>query len=216
MLSAKEFYDSHIGKSYDVDGSYGAQCVDAFKLFTLEQYGISNYNCTNGYASGLWIYRKQKPYYQYFTEVSTSNLQNGDWVFWNNASKECPDSHVAMYYDGKFFSQNQNGKRYFTLVNISHDGILGVLRPKIYESSQEEFINIPPTIEKRNIYKIDTKEQFNVIKPSKFGGLSYRIYNYVDNKYFAEIETIDYGKVLIRITDMTPITSQPTYTHGNY
>ena len=37
------------------------------------------------------------------------------------------------------------------------------------------FINIPDWIEERNIYKIDTKEQFATIKPMKFGGLTYRV-----------------------------------------
>lgn len=133
MKTVKQFYDNHIGKQYDIDNSYGAQCVDAFKLFTLEEFGFCNYNCTNGWASGLWIYRKDKPYYEYFTEVNINDMKNGDWVFWDNGSKDCPDSHVAMYYEGKFFSQNQNGHRYFTLADISYNGILGVLRPKIFE-----------------------------------------------------------------------------------
>ena len=133
MKTVKQFYDDHIGKQYDIDNSYGAQCVDAFKLFTLEEFGFCNYNCTNGWASGLWIYRKDKPYYEYFTEVNINDMKNGDWVFWDNGSEDCPDSHVAMYYEGKFFSQNQNGHRYFTLANISYNGILGVLRPKIFE-----------------------------------------------------------------------------------
>ena len=215
MLSVKEFYDSHIGKAYDIDQSYGVQCVDAFKLFTLEQYGIANYNCGNGYASGLWIHRKEKPYYQYFIEVSINEIKNGDWVFWNNGSKDCPYSHVAMYYEGQFFSQNQNGKSYFTLTNISYDGILGVLRPKIYINN-DEFINIPPSIEYRNIYNINTKEQFTTIKPKKFGGLSYKIFSYQEGKTYAEIETVNYGRVLVKITDMTPITNTPQYSHGNY
>ena len=134
MKTAKQFYEDHIGKEYDIDNSYGPQCVDAFKLFTLEEYGFCNYNCGNGWASGLWIYRKEKPYYPYFIEVDKNNMQTGDWVFWNNGSKDCPDSHVAMYYEGKFFSQNQNGHRYFTLADISLDGVLGVLRPKIFEN----------------------------------------------------------------------------------
>ena len=216
MLSPKQFYDSHIGKAYDVDSSYGVQCVDAFKLFTLEQYGISNYNCTNGYASGLWIYRKEKPYYQHFIEVSVNDLKNGDWVFWNNGAEECPDSHVAMYYNGKFFSQNQFGCKSFSLVNISYDGILGVLRPKIYINNDTSYINIPEWIDERNIYDINTKKQMATIKPKKFGGLTYKIFNMVDNGYYAEIETVDFGKCLIRVTDSTPITNTPQYTHGNY
>ena len=184
MKTVDEFYYSHLGKAYDVDGSFGAQCVDAFKLFTLEEYGIANYNCTNGFASGLWLFRKDKPYYEHFIEVSINDLQNGDWVFWDNGSKDCPDSHVAMFYNGMFYSQNQNGIRSFTLTTISMNGVLGALRPKIFINKKKQYINIPEWIEERNVYDIYTKKQIATIKPKKFGGLTYYIYNFVDDKYF--------------------------------
>ena len=130
-MTAKEFYNKHNGRAVDIDGTAGVQCVDLFKAFTKENYGISNYNCTNGYASGLWIYRKSKPYYSKFKEVSINSLQNGDWVFWAKGSRPCPKSHVAMYYNGKFFGQNQ-GQKAAKLINISTSGVLGVLRPKMY------------------------------------------------------------------------------------
>lgn len=130
-MTAKEFYNKHNGRAVNIDGTAGIQCVDLFKAFTKENYGISNYNCTNGYASGLWIYRKSKPYYSKFKEVSINSLQNGDWVFWAKGSRPCPKSHVAMYYNGKFFGQNQ-GQKAARLINISTSGVLGVLRPKMY------------------------------------------------------------------------------------
>lgn len=79
---------------------------------------------------------------------------------------------------------------------------------------EDKYINIPEWIEERNIYKIDTKEQFATIKPAKFGGLSYLIYS-IDGE-FVEIETIDYGRCYVKKTDSTPITDVPTYEHGNY
>ena len=133
-MTAKEFYDKHLNKKIDMDSSPKGdpyQCVDLFKAFTYENYKIKNYTCTNGYASGLWIYRKDKPYYKYFKEVSINELQDGDWCFWGFC-KVAPLSHVAMYYKGKFFGQNQSGKKVATLVNISKSGIIGVLRPKMY------------------------------------------------------------------------------------
>lgn len=76
------------------------------------------------------------------------------------------------------------------------------------------YINIPSWIEERNIYDINTHEQFAVIKPHKFGGLSYRLLDIIDD--FAEIETIDYGKCLVKITGSTKITNYPEYEGGNY
>lgn len=82
--------------------------------------------------------------------------------------------------------------------------------------SSNKYINLPEWIEERNIYKIDTKEQFATLKPKKFGGLSYKVYSLPDNGYYAEIETCDFGRCLVRVTDSTPITQTPTYEHGNY
>ena len=134
-MTADEFYNKHLGMAVDMDKAYGVQCVDLFKAFTYEMWGITNYTCGNGWASGLWINRKTRPYYDKFIEVSLNDLQNGDWLFWNNGSKSCPDSHVAMYYNGYFFGQNQNGvngNRAACLKKFSTNGVLGVLRPKEY------------------------------------------------------------------------------------
>lgn len=215
MQSPEQFFQNHIDKYYDVDGAYGVQCVDGFKLFTLEQYGIANYNCTNGWASGLWIFRKDKPYYEHFIEVPIEDIKNGDWLFWNNGAKDCPNSHVAMYYNGKFFGQNQYYyNKAFSLIDLSLDGVLGVLRPKIYIDKPKKYINIPGWIEERNVYFVESHQQYTTIKPKKFGGLSYLIYN-IDGE-FAEIETVNFGRCCVKITDATPITDEPLFTHGNY
>ena len=78
----------------------------------------------------------------------------------------------------------------------------------------DKYINLPEWIEERNIYDINTKKQFATLKPKKFGGLSYKIYNIVND--LAEIETLDYGRCYVKITNSTPITDVPTYEHGNY
>ena len=79
---------------------------------------------------------------------------------------------------------------------------------------EDKFINIPEWIEERNIYKIDSKELIGSIKPKKFGGLSYKIFSIQGE--FAEIETVNFGRCFIKITESTPITETPTYEHGNY
>lgn len=76
------------------------------------------------------------------------------------------------------------------------------------------FINIPDWIEERNIYRIDTREQFATIKPMKFGGLTYRVLGYVDN--YAKIRTVDFGECLVRITEATELSNYPYYERGNY
>lgn len=133
-MTAKDFYNKHLNKVIDMDFSPKGdiyQCVDLFKAFTKENYNTPDYNTGNGYASGLWIYRKSKPYGKYFVDANVKSLQNGDWCIWGRC-RVAPNTHVAMYYNGKFFGQNQNGVKKATLINLSKDGIIGVLRPKMY------------------------------------------------------------------------------------
>lgn len=78
----------------------------------------------------------------------------------------------------------------------------------------ELFINLPEWIEERNIYKVDTKEQFATLKPKKFGGLTYRIIDFDDE--YAKITTRDFGECLVRITEATTLTNYPIYERGSY
>lgn len=223
-MTPQDYYNQVIGKRFDEDGVYGCQCVDGFKHFcrTVLGYNISHESICNpsGYATSIWDNYEKLGLDKYFDKVPSDQMVDGDWAIWSMNSRSCPYSHVAMFRKdngngtGIFLGQNQLSHPEFTQCNIYYSGLRGGLRPKIYH--QIEYINIPPSIEARNIYDINTKKQFATIKPKKFGGLSYKILAYVDGKTYAEIETHDYGKVLVKITDMTPITNTPQYSHGNY
>lgn len=231
MPTPHEFYLSVIGKGFDTDG-YGFQCVAGFKVWCKQLLGLNYYHksiCYGGnpsvYAYRIWYNFDSLGLGKYFDKVAPNQMVDGDWAIWKygRGNNSCPYSHIAMFRKdngngtGIFLGQNQsvNGGR-FSQVNISYSGLLGGLRPKIYHENKSEYINIPPSIEARNIYNINTKKQFATIKPKKFGGLSYKILAYVEGKTYAEIETHDYGKVLVKITDMTPITNTPQYSHGNF
>ena len=223
-MTPHDYYSSVIGKRFDEDGVYGCQCVDGFKHFcrTVLGYNISHETICNptGYATSIWDNFESLGLDKYFDKVRADSMVDGDWAIWSMNSRSCPYSHVAMFRKdnnsgkGIFLGQNQLNHPEFTQINIYYDGLRGALRPKIYHSN--EYINIPPSIEARNIYDVNTKKQFATIKPKKFGGLSYKILSYQEGKTYAEIETHDYGKVLVKITAMTPITNTPQYSHGNF
>lgn len=135
MLSAKQFYNKYLGGGYDIDGSYGCQCVDLFKIFMKEYLGTYCATGGSGYASGYWeSYESQSLLKNNFKKVSVSELQNGDWCIWKYGSKACPLSHIAMYYNGKFLGMNQNGYGVATLASISTSGMYGALRPNCYKA----------------------------------------------------------------------------------
>ena len=221
-MTPHDYYLSVIGKGFDEDGVYGCQCVDGFKHFCRTQFGLKLGTICNpsGYATSIWDNFESLGLDKYFDKVRADSMVDGDWAIWSMKSRSCPYSHVAMFRKdngngtGVFLGQNQLNHPEFTQCNLYYDGLRGGLRPKIYHSNR--YINIPPSIEARNIYNVNTKKQFATIKPKKFGGLSYKILAYVEGKTYAEIETHDYGKVLVKITDMTPITNTPQYSHGNF
>lgn len=155
MITATEYRNSVIGKVFDEDGVYGAQCVDGFKHFcrTILGFNISKKSICNptGYAHSIWDNYESLGLNKYFDKVSS--LKPGDWVIWKTNSKPCPSSHIAMFIKdngngtGLFLGQNQNGKSAFNECNISYDGTRGGLRPKIYvqttstKKSNEEIAN---------------------------------------------------------------------------
>lgn len=74
-------------------------------------------------------------------------------------------------------------------------------------------INIPEWIDERYVYNIN-KEIIGSIKPSKYGGLTYKIYDIIDN--FAKINTSTYGECLVQITEITKITNYNLYERGDF
>ena len=132
-LTPKEFVESTLGKSYNTDGWYGAQCWDIFDYFC-QKAGItaSRYCKLTGYVSDIWTMRNYKgyEYSRWFTFITDpKKLQDGDWVF--------TTGHVTMYYQGKGVGQNQtyDNKKwlpYVAAMPFSANGFLGAFRYKFW------------------------------------------------------------------------------------
>lgn len=142
MPTPHEYFTSVIGKGFDVDGSYGVQCVDGFKHFCKTVCGLDVTHkpiCSGtGYATSIWD-NYDKYFSAHFDKVPANQLVDGDWAIWTKPSAPCPDSHVAMFRKdngngtGIFLGQNQvPGIANYTQVNISYSGLRGGLRPKVY------------------------------------------------------------------------------------
>lgn len=128
--TADDFYKQYLGKAIDFDKGYGVQCVDGFRVFCNWAFGKS-WPTGNGWADGYWYNRSK--YSAYFTPVSVRDLKDGDWVIWKRGSKSHPSSHIAMYYKGQSFGQNQHDARYgrgFSLHPANFSDALGGLRWK--------------------------------------------------------------------------------------
>lgn len=74
----QDFMNAYKGKTIDYDGVYGAQCVDAFKLFCAWA-GIPVQRCPDGWAQSYWTGRDALGFSKYFEYISPGYVQPGDW-----------------------------------------------------------------------------------------------------------------------------------------
>ena len=137
-VTLEDFVNKYKGKKVDFDGVYGAQCVDLFRQYVKECFGIAEHtgSClTTGGAKDLFLdYNKMPIEKKYFSRITNKNYIVGDVAIWDSTEKN-QYGHVAIIL-GKLnnsyivFEQNgftQNGAE----INIrSKDNLLGVLRKK--------------------------------------------------------------------------------------
>ena len=141
MKTPASFVNEYNGKAIDYDGAYGVQCVDGFEV-GCKYLDIPTIPTPNNWADGFWTClnadgtpnaRTAAWQEKYFVKIrSASEFSNGDWVIWATGSGSHPSSHVAMWYNGKEFGENQGGNRAFCLKDTTFSDALGALRPKAW------------------------------------------------------------------------------------
>lgn len=112
MPSYQDFKNAVLGKGFDIDGYYGAQCWDGYAYYC-KFMGVPYANCTvTGYAEDIWTQRKTNGILNYFDEVS--EMEAGDVAVFKK-SPFTPDTHIAIFDSdagngyGNFLGQNQGG-----------------------------------------------------------------------------------------------------------
>ena len=132
------FIIAESGRRYDE--GFGAQCVAGFKQFTFSNSGQilpAPHGAALGYASATDQIKKMGFDIIYEKE----NLQNGDWI----VSSLGRYGHIAMFYNGKLFGQNQRSDNpeigsAFSLDDIwgaHYDYFLVAFRPKVFHPVKE-------------------------------------------------------------------------------
>lgn len=127
------FYNAVNGKGFDE--GFGYQCVAGFKEF---QFSLSGtYASAGGAAKNYAYYHSAVEALGFEWHDGNSGFQDGDWAIWTDGLY----GHVAMYYQGKWFGQNQgaadgNKGNPFNLMSLSTSGIAGFYRPNIYKKPE--------------------------------------------------------------------------------
>lgn len=129
-----EFKNKYLGKSVDIDGSYGSQCVDLFNAWNRDYNGVY-INCRpSGYARSLAENKAKNGILNYFKETEVNNMIEGTVVIYGKC-KFAPEGHVCFFIkdngDGTYqaLNQNYNNKQYVTVDNNPYEGIIGAFIP---------------------------------------------------------------------------------------
>lgn len=217
--SLEKFIDETKGTRVDVPwvsepSKLKGQCVSLIQTYIqecLEQPAKARGNAKD------WI----KSYVEEGLGYTVSEQQTGDIIVFPNEAEGY--GHIAIYVDGKLYDQNNlrhdNGNAGFGEI-FNYDFV--TLRPNaeliINEPKKEQYLNLNSNIDTWRVYPMDVApivgNECKQLLPSKFGGLSYTIKDYV-NENVAIIETRDFGQVQIYIgpetTGKYSITDKPIY-----
>lgn len=144
------FYNAVNGKGFNE--GWGYQCVAGFKEF---MYSLSGSYANAGGCAKNYAYSHDAVEALGFKwHGGTKGLQNGDWCIWTSGEF----GHVAMYYNGKFFGQNQGASNGaigtpFNLMSLSLNGMAGYYRPDLYAKPQPTPAPNPPKKKVSYTYK---------------------------------------------------------------
>ena len=120
---------------YYADNQKHHNCVAGFKKF---QFSLSGtYAAAGGAAKNYAYYHSAVEALGFEWHDGNTGFQDGDWAIWTDGLY----GHVAMYYQGKWFGQNQgaadgNKGNPFNLMSLSTNGIAGFYRPNIYKKPE--------------------------------------------------------------------------------
>lgn len=131
-----EFVNKHINTKVDYDGYYGAQCVDLFRQYVKELYGITNLEALgDGGAKDIYLrydeFPNEKKHFIKLDAEKHSFAQSGDIAIWNSTETN-EYGHVAIVLDDQVqnilvFEQNGFTQEGAKLKIRSKQNLLGYL-----------------------------------------------------------------------------------------
>lgn len=137
----QEFKDATLGKCIDLDGKWGAQCVDLANAFWKEYTNRWITTCGTGTARGIWDCKDENAGKEFKLITNANDIKTGDFIIFDGGAY----GHVGMAL-GKpnkgyvsLLGENQGGTSCAgggsatNIINISLKTFKGAFRPKIYD-----------------------------------------------------------------------------------
>ncbi len=215
-MSYQAFQNRWIGKRVDADGSYGYQCVDLVKQYCAEEFGLQR-NGAWGNAINWWT-NPVSQVLNKFDRVATRDVRQGDIVVFTGINGN-PYGHIGiangqqtsttvtvLEQNGSTGSGNGLGGNAIRLRAITKARVPGVLRPKAAAPAPSPGHKYAWAVGKTvyltgvtwRVYKVGSvppRTEVGVLRPNKYGGLSYKILATDKAPNSVVIQTQTYGKV---------------------
>lgn len=94
-MTLTDFVQKYNGKKVDFDGAFGAQCVDLFRQYNKDVYGLPHTGVVEG-AKDLFLGYDQLPVERrYYEVVNKDEIIPGDVVVWDGTTTN-EYGHVAI------------------------------------------------------------------------------------------------------------------------
>ena len=205
----QHFKDYTIGKCWNVDGAYGAQCWDLSSLHSMNYTANKRVfsTCGTGAAKGMWACKEQNAGTEYDLVYSVYNTHVGDiavfdggtWGHTGVIAGPVVNGYVALLGQNQGGSACPGGGSSTNIINISVKNFLGAFHPKTYVDPEPE-----PTPEPTPTPVSDCKT-WNVVKGDTMGAIMKKCTGSVDwssinayaNKWISQVvkpgQTVFYG-----------------------
>lgn len=158
----EEFKSEVLGKGFDIDDAYGAQCWDGAMYYS-KWLGYPAFSCTvTKYAQDIWTQRNVSGILNYYDEVT--DLEPGDIVVFKK-HPSTPLSHIAIFdHDagggyGAFLGQNQGAPDMsFNIINLPYEAACPTaFRPKCFAQNppiEQESTKAPEKGAEGSVYRL--------------------------------------------------------------
>ena len=196
----EQFKNKYLGKTVDVDGMYGGQCVDLFNAWNRD-YNGTYINCSpSGYARSLAENKKNNGILNYFKETAVDNMIEGTVVVYGKCSF-APVSHVCFFIkdngNGTYqaLQQNDKNRQYVTIDNNPYNGIIGAFIPnQILEEKNKEKKCGKPVKKNEKVDQVKIFDSVTSLRARKapngevLGYMNSGIYNLLERKAEGDYE----------------------------
>lgn len=217
-MTYQEFKNKYNGKYIDYDGAYGSQCWDLGQYYFTEVLNVPDSVLSGcGWVGNMvlwdWKYAQMM---EYFDEVSTIGMQQGDVCIWADPKNE-QNCHIAIfdYYNANdkncyYFSQNPNPCQ---VMAVNMNGHHAFRRKKTVPPAPEPTPVITPNVprdEKRDqVEVLDGKDKLRIRTTPSLSG---DVIGYANAGFYniLEIHNGD-GYTWYRISDSNWIAYSPEW-----